>query len=339
MASLFRLGVMITYDLLKILSDGRFHSGARLGEKLGVSRSAVWKNVGLLQDQGVLVDSVRGKGYRLQDPVLLLQDDEVRHHLPRAQLARVRSLAVHYSLDSTNEELARQLAGDAGMLPEREVSLCLAETQTAGRGRRGRHWMSSPGDSLCFSLLRCFPRGLVGVECLGLVTGIAVVRALKRLGAQRLGLKWPNDVVVDGRKLAGVLLEMHCGGMGEYQIIFGIGVNTRQSRALEEVVDQPWLALDALMNAPVDRNRLSALLVSELLDCVDQFEKDGFAAFREEWACLDCTAGRQVTVHMADGSRVSGRACGISAQGGLQVETAEGLRLFNGGEVSLRVKG
>ena len=327
---------MNTYSLLNILADGSFHSGTDIGIKLGLSRASVWKGVRELEAAGLRVDSVRGKGYRLTEPLVLLDPVRLREHMPAQIVERFALLDVHFSVDSTNLEVFRSFAARVSQSDRPDSLLCLAEMQSGGRGRRGRRWVSPLGTSLSFSLGRRFCHGLEGLESMSLVTGLSLVRTLTALGISGAQLKWPNDVMLGGRKLAGILLEMKSGDNGDYQVVFGVGVNISPDDEFMQQAAKPWASLAQYLPGPVDRNRLAALLATELIQAIDALTEKGFSTFIPEWSALDCTLNEPVDVHLADGSVISGIARGVAASGALRVETASGERQFTGGEVSLR---
>lgn len=308
--------------LLKQLADGQFHSGEQLGESLAVSRAAVSKHVQALKALGLDIYSVSGKGYRLSVPLQLLDPARLAQLLAPA---RVECIPV---IGSTNqywlESIERLDKGD----------VCLAECQTAGRGRRGRQWVSPFGGQLIMSMYWRMDQGMAAAMGLSLVVGIAMVEALEAEGFAGVQLKWPNDFYLNGRKLAGILVEMSGTAGGPCHLVIGMGLNLVLPREQEQTIDQPWAELTEL--APVtDRNRLVATLVQYLRRYLTRFEAEGIAAFREQWNRLDYFNGKPVRVLMGE-QEIHGIARGIDEQGGLRLETAAGMKSFLGGEISLR---
>ena len=318
--------------LLPLLADGEFRSGQELADVLGVSRTAVWKQVNRLAvESGIEVESVRGKGYRIPGGIDLLSVDEVTAALrarPRSLLSR---LDVLDSVDSTNAEVLRwaQERCASGMV-------CTAEQQTAGRGRRGRQWVSPYASNLYLSLLWGFSQGAAALEGLSLAVGVAVARALRACDTPAVQLKWPNDILYDGRKLGGILLEMSGDAAGSCQVVIGVGLNVAMPEAAASAIYQAWTDIRSIGSGkPPGRNRLLAELLNELLPLVADFEQGGFGHWRDEWMALDAFAGVPVVLHTGAGE-LAGVARGVDERGALQLETTTGMQSVYGGEISLR---
>ncbi|HEX7030625.1 MAG TPA: bifunctional biotin--[acetyl-CoA-carboxylase] ligase/biotin operon repressor BirA [Gammaproteobacteria bacterium] len=312
--------------LLGLLADGHFHSGQALGAALGVSRGAIWKQVSALGALGVDVFRVPGRGYRLARPLELLDRDRILAGLGNPARKRLAELFLLDSVNSTNTFL-RERDHDG-------VAACIAEHQQAGRGRRGRDWISPFGANLYLSLDWPFASLPPDFAALGLAAGVAARRALVDIGCGNIQLKWPNDIYANGAKLGGILLEMRGEPPGPCRVIAGIGINVAMPEAAARDVDQPWTDLSRLIEAP-SRNALAARLLDRWIAAFDAFERDGFAGFRAEWRDADLLAGCEVEV--ADGRQcLSGRARGVAADGALELETATGLQRVVAGDASLR---
>ncbi len=320
-------------QLLDILSDGRFHSGEVLAAQLGgVSRAAVWKGIRILQTFGLEIHAVRGRGYRLAEPLELLAAERIQAALTDAARPWVTGIEVHERLVSTNTYLLNRAKDE---LPGGWV--CLAEYQSAGRGRRGRSWVSPFAANLYLSLLWRFTLEAALLSGLSLAVGVALIRALHGLGIPELGLKWPNDVLWRRHKLAGVLLEFGGESSGPGYIVAGIGLNVAMPHHTEPAIDQPWVDLRSIVGpGQLSRNRLAARLIGELVTAFVQFEQAGFAAFREDWARYDLARNQPVTLSLPT-MAIDGIARGVDATGALLLETAAGIRPFLGGEISLRL--
>ena len=317
--------------LLALLSDGEFHSGENLGSTLGMTRAAIWKKLKLLEELGLRVDSVRGKGYRLGTGIELLDKNKIEACIEDDMRHRV---AIHTSLKtgSTND-LVREVA-----VPDK-LNFCLAEYQTSGRGRRGRDWVNPFGSTICLSALWKVNEGTASLEGLSLAVGLAVLKALESSGGSGLRLKWPNDILWKSpqgyKKLCGILLEVHGDPTGECEVIIGIGINVALSAEQLENIGQPAADLNRVCGSVVSRNRVVGSVVNVLGRMLESYEHGGFGLFREEWQRHDAFAGQTITLD-ASGRKVTGIARGVNEQGGLLLETASGMMTFNGGEVSLR---
>jgi len=323
---------MPTANLLALLADGEFRSGQTLAEDLGVSRTAVWKQLRKLADEaGIDIERVRGRGYRIPGGLDLLQAERIRRGLTPPAAALLGTLEVLDSVDSTNAELLRR-AGEGAA----SGLVCTAERQTAGRGRRGRHWVSPYAGNIYLSLLWHFDEGAAALEGLSLAVGVAVAQALADCGVDGVRLKWPNDVLHDGAKLGGILLEMSGDADGPCQVVVGIGLNVAMPPAAAGAIEQAWTDLTAACaGSPPDRNALLAGLLNALLPLLAGFGSGGFAPWRERWQALDAFAQRSVVLDTGV-RRLAGIARGVDARGALCLETATGVQHMHGGEVSLR---
>jgi len=320
------------FPLLRRLSDGRFHSGEALAREFGVSRASICNVLAHAQALGLTLHAVRGRGYRLPGAVEWLDVRAVVAHL--GCLRQNFDVRVLDSVDSTNRALMAAALDGAP-----SGTLLCAEHQTAGRGRRGRAWHAVPGGSLTFSLLWRYDTGLQSLAGLSLAAGLAVARAVNRHSAHPVGLKWPNDVVVGPRKLAGILVEVQGDMDGAAVAVVGIGLNVRLGAAQREAIDQAVVDL-AELGVKVGRNRLLADCLAELHAIGEQFRMHGFAALREAWQELDVYTGRSVVLSMPDGRTLHGVAAGVDDTGALRLRAAPGAQplTLTGGEMSLRLE-
>jgi BirA family biotin operon repressor/biotin-[acetyl-CoA-carboxylase] ligase len=313
-----------------MLADGEFRSGETMARVLGVSRATVWNALHSLDACGIEIFKVRGRGYRLAEPLAWLDKDLVCGALGPA--APRFSIEVCDRVDSTNTQLMRRIPTGAA-----SGEVIAAEWQTDGRGRRGRAWHALPGAALTFSLLWRFEQGAGFLTGLSLAVGVAVMRALANQGVRDAGLKWPNDVLWRGRKLAGILIEMQGDMLGPSAAVVGVGLNCRMPAALLERIDQPAVDLATASGSVPDRNRLLAALLIEL-DCVlTLFAREGFTPFREEWQRHDVYCNQRVKLTLPDGSVVNGTARGVAENGALLLATKAGTLRFHSGDVSLRL--
>lgn len=304
-------------------------SGDVLAREAGLTRAAMWKRIEALREAGVEIDAQAGRGYALRHSLELLEADAIVDAMPTALRAGVASLEIAWSLDSTNSELLRRDTPTLG------AAVLLAERQSGGRGRRGRSWASPLAAHLYLSVARQFSGGLARLGGLSLVAGVAAAEALHQAGHAGVQLKWPNDLVVEDRKLGGLLVEGGGEHAGPVRAVVGLGVNVRMPARTADAIDQPWVDLAGLADVPPSRNRLAARLLSHLLPALDQFDADGLAPFLARYARLDALAGRGVAVHAGE-TKHFGTAIGIGADGALQVRVGGEERFFHAGEVSVR---
>lgn len=313
--------------LLRLLQDGRFHSGEALGAALGVSRSAIWKQLQSLEAELALpVHRVRGRGYRLENQLVLL-DERV---LAVSEVAQGWPVSILPVVDSTNAAALRRLAG--GQEPP---FIVLAERQTSGRGRRGRTWVSPFGENLYYSLALQVDGGMRQLEGLSLVVGLALLRALRVAGLVSAGLKWPNDVLVDGRKVAGILLELSGDPADVCHVVIGIGVNVNML-VDKGAIDQPWTSMRAELGCLVDRNEFVCELNRQLSLYLGLHKACGFAALRDEWQENHLWQGRNVILAMG-ASPIEGVVLGVDQAGAIRLRVAGEEQSFSGGELSLRL--
>lgn len=312
----------VPLTLISILSDGEFHSGEQLGEHLGMSRAAINKHIQTLRDWGVDVFTVPGKGYSLPEPIQLLDESVICRQLDQG---KVTVLPV---IDSTNQYLLDRIStlnsGDC----------CVAEYQQAGRGRRGRKWFSPFGANLYLSMFWRLEQGPAAAIGLSLVIGIVMAEVLHELGADKVRVKWPNDLYLNDRKLAGILVEL-TGKTGDAaQIVIGAGLNMVMRQVQADIVNQGWITLQEA-GITMDRNTLAVRLIKELREALTLFEQDGLAPFLSRWEKLDNFIHRPVKLIIGD-KEIFGISRGINAQGALMLEQDGILKPWVGGEISLR---
>jgi BirA family biotin operon repressor/biotin-[acetyl-CoA-carboxylase] ligase len=319
----------LTAGVLARLADGGFHSGEALARSLEVSRASVWNAVRDLEATGIEVYKVHGRGYRLPHPVTMLDRAAVERHLGAAA-GRV-TLDIQDTVDSTSTLLLERAAKGAP-----SGTVIAAEWQSGGRGRLGRAWVAGVGEALTFSLLWRSARGVAALSGLTLAVGVALARALESAGADRITLKWPNDVLWRGGKLAGVLTEQQGDALGPTAVVIGVGINVRLSDATRSRIGQEAADLESACGSAPDRNRLLAGVLDELAGTLETFGRDGFAPLREEWQRRHAQQGKRVTLALPDGARRSGRARGVAEDGALLLEAPSGIQRFHSGEISLR---
>jgi BirA family biotin operon repressor/biotin-[acetyl-CoA-carboxylase] ligase len=316
-----------TFPTLRLLADGDFHSGQAIGKQLGISRAAVWNTIQQAQAIGVEIHSVHGKGYRLASAIDFLDSARIAKALNSA--AKNFKLELVETTASTNSDLMKKASDNAP-----QGTCIVAELQQAGRGRRGRNWVSLLGSGLTFSLLWRFNQGAAALGGLSLAVGVALVRALSEIGITRLALKWPNDVLYADKKLAGVLIELQGEMLGPTAAVIGIGLNIRLPDEAKAAIGQP--ATDLADTPAPPRNELLAGLLRHLYDVLTEFEQQGFAGLREEWQRHHAFHNKQVQLTLPNGSTVGGIVSGIDADGTLQVNVDGRIQRFSTAEISLR---
>lgn len=316
--------------LLGLLADGQVHSGESLAASLGISRTAIWKQIRRAMDDGVRIETIRGKGYRLLSDMDLLDESRIIRGLAPQHRSSIE-LSVLDEVDSTNAEIVRRRReSGTGRIP-----VCIADCQTAGRGRRGRPWQSPRGQNLYLSMGLTFQGSFAMLDGLSLVLGVAVAEALEQQGVPDVGLKWPNDIFVGGSKLAGILVELQ-GELeeGVVQVVAGIGLNVHMTE--EADVDQSWSSLaKAVPERGWSRSDLAASVISKVLGAVDEFAEQGFSRFTRRWQSRDIFAGKAL---VATQGELSGTGHGIDASGNYLIDDGSELVRVRAGEISLRVQ-
>lgn len=309
--------------VLHQLSDGQFHSGEALGESIGISRAAISKHIKGIQEWGIDVYRVQGRGYQLAQSLELLDIEKL------SALESHGSVELIPVIDSTNQYLLdRTHELESG-------AVCIAEYQSQGRGRRGRQWVSPFGANLYLSMYWRLDAGMAAAMGLSLVVGVAVVEALEKLGIDGVKLKWPNDLYHNDKKLAGILVEMSGQAGGAAHLVIGMGLNIAMETGTENI-DQPWTSLTRATqgNLP-ERNELAISLIEALRTSLVDYEQYGMAGFVPRWNRLDNFLGRNVRLIIGP-REIEGEVMGIDEQGAVVLRTEQGIQSYIGGEISLR---
>jgi len=315
---------MDVLSLLNQLSDGEFHSGSSLGKSLGVSRAAIWKALTRLSELNLNIETIKGKGYRLSGGLDLLGEKEIFQNIS-IENKGVVSMDLMLSVESTNSWLMSKEQLSA------EYEICTAEMQKLGKGRRGKVWISPFGKNIYLSAAFDLQGGVEALNGLSLVVGLAVIRVLKALGIHCAVLKWPNDIWINSRKAGGILVELKGEATTGWRVVVGVGLNVHMDKGHGKDIDQPWVSLAEFVSCT--RNQVTGLLIDHLVDVLSHFKSHGFEYFMEEWEESDFLKGKAISF---GGAGITGVAAGINSQGALLVETVEGLKVMNAGEVSVR---
>ncbi|SDH74429.1 BirA family transcriptional regulator, biotin operon repressor / biotin-[acetyl-CoA-carboxylase] ligase [Vibrio xiamenensis] len=308
--------------ILKQLSQGGFHSGEELGQQFGVSRAAISKHIKGIQQWGVDIFRIQGKGYQLAKPLQLLDEKMLSENT-------TKPLELIPIIDSTNQYLLERVDS------LQSGSVCIAEYQGKGRGRRGREWVSPFGSNLYMSMFWRLDAGMAAAMGLSLVVGVAVVEALQEVGIEGVKLKWPNDLYYQDKKLAGILVEMSGQAGAAANLVIGMGMNLMMP-AQTPGITQPWTSVEEILQGrSFDRNQLAVALVNALHQVLSDYELHGMNHFVERWNPLDNFLGRKVKLLMGE-REIVGIERGINEQGAVLLETEQGIEAFIGGEISLR---
>lgn len=317
---------MDLYQLLKHLSDGQFHSGSELGDLLGLSRTSIWKALSHLQSLSVDPEIVKGKGYRIPGGLDLLDLNKISGLLS-GRVNDVCDLEALLSCSSTND----YIAAEAKDFSVERYKICLAEVQTSGRGRRGRTWISPFAKNIYMSVGFKINGGIEALSGLSLVVGLAMASSLSKLGVQDCCVKWPNDVLIGGKKICGVLIELQGEATTGWDIVCGVGLNVAMSVNDGQGIDQAWISLQDCQI--VDRNKMAAIMLEELIGALELFKIQGFSAFESAWKQYDYLFGKELIINPAN---IQGYGMGVDAHGALMVDVEGEQIAINAGEVSVR---
>jgi BirA family transcriptional regulator, biotin operon repressor / biotin---[acetyl-CoA-carboxylase] ligase len=316
--------------ILTLLADGQFHSGTALAKTLNISRSAVWKQLNSLPDLGLHHAAVNGKGYRLERPLELLDENKVLAAIDKQTYALISSFEIHDQIPSTNTYLVERALENAP-----SGAICFAEQQTSGKGRRGRHWVSPFGSNIYLSILWRFQASPMAISGLSLAIGVAVIRALKYHYGDIFHLKWPNDIYFEDKKLGGILVEVSGESDGPCAVVIGLGLNIYLPETEAAEITQQWTDLTQITGQQqLNRNALAATLLNQLLLVIVEFEVCGIAAYLDEWRKYDCLKDKPATLFLGQHS-YEGIVKGIDGQGLLLLTRPDGsAQAFASGEVS-----
>jgi BirA family transcriptional regulator, biotin operon repressor / biotin---[acetyl-CoA-carboxylase] ligase len=324
----------IKEQIIQTLAQGSFVSGQQLGEKLGVSRAAISNHVKSLTDIGLDVFRVTGKGYKLAQPLVLLDQQKILTQLSKlsadAVVVENPLIEVHSIIDSTNSYLLRKIPNQIS-----KGQSCVAEYQQAGRGRRGRQWLSPFGSHVYLSLYWPLEQGMAQAMGLSLVIALALSDAISKYSNADIQLKWPNDIYIAGKKVAGILVELEGQAQGLSHCVIGVGVNVQMPPAAAEQIDQPWTDLHNHVAETIDRNKLVAEIIHHIYSRLKQQQNEGFGSMLAQWHEKDIFLNKAVKI-MTGAKETYGIYRGVNDQGAMLLETAGTINPIYGGEVSLR---
>lgn len=314
-------------NLINILKDGEYHDGNTIGKHLRTSRSAIWKSIKKLQNYGVQIDSIKGKGYALREPLVLLEKNKIQSQLKNENI----EIIIFESVHSTNEYLKV-------LKNSKKIIICLAEQQTQGKGRLSRTWYSPFGKNLYLSCYCPIQKDISELAGLSLVVSLAIVKTLNAYGKDNcFSAKWPNDVLYEGKKISGSLIEIHAESHGSSHAIIGIGINVNMLDDSKQI-NQAWSSLQQVIGEYIDRNQLCARLINNIVYYLEEFSSFGFVPFQNEWIKADCLTNQNITLRHAD-KKINGKVKGVNMQGHLLMELKNGdLRTFSSGDTTIEKK-
>ncbi len=310
--------------LLEQLSQPGFHPGDELGSKLGISRVAVSKHMSALRKKGLPLVSVAGKGYRLEEGIVLLQQQAIAQRLATNDVPQPAAIHVHQQLPSTNSWLLEQ------PFFHNQAVICLAESQPAGRGRRERQWHASPYRNLLYSLSWRFGNWPGSLSAISLLAGLAVAESLEICGVEQVQIKWPNDIYLEGKKLGGLLVSAKGEASGACDLVIGVGINHQLLDEDATHIDQDWIDLQSL-GYQIDRNLLAALISEACIDLLPKFEQKGFAPFVDAWNARGLYRNEKVrlfTSREGNNEEILGTCLGVDAEGVLHLRKDNGETLI-----------
>ncbi len=298
--------------IVDLLSDEQFHDGTSIGEKLNITRAAVWKAIKKLEQYDIELESIKGKGYRLTTPLSLLSEKKINAELKRKKY----QIMVLEKVDSTNKHLIQYLG------QSNQVVVCLAEKQESGKGRFSRHWYSPFGQNIYLSMLYSFKHDVSQFSGLSMIAALACCKAIETCCPLpfSLNIKWPNDIFYQGEKIAGILVELQAESHGFCHVIIGVGVNVNMEKTIGKPINHSWTSLSKILNEHLNRNQLAATLINTMDEYITHFSEVSFSHFMAEWRQRDLLLNKIIKVKTGQ-SQLQGTAMGINEQGYLQLKT------------------
>jgi BirA family biotin operon repressor/biotin-[acetyl-CoA-carboxylase] ligase len=311
-----------------LLSDHEYHDGSSLGKELKITRTAVWKIIAKLKKYGISLTSVKGKGYLLAKPLILLNEKKIKTELKDKSI----DLTILEKVNSTNDYLKKNNS------KTKKISVCIAEMQTQGKGRLNRHWYSPFGENIYFSILYPFNKDVSELSGLSLIVSLAVCKVIEdvlNFKENKILVKWPNDIFVDSCKLAGSLIEIQAESHGFSRAIIGIGINVNMQNVGKENINRLWTSLFKITNKYQDRNYFCTMLINYLLDYLQLLSRDGFKSFIAQWKKRDYLFNQKITI-ISGVNKYNGICVGIDERGFLQLQTeSKNILTFSSGETTI----
>jgi len=322
-----------TLSILRLLSDGQFQSGEYLAKKLYCNRATISIALKNIDSYGIEIVKIRGRGYRWINPISYLNKDLI---LSYSSINPSNfSITIFDTIDSTNNFLLNNL--EKGVIDNNCIPVVATEHQTNGRGRAGRSWHSGFGDSLTFSFGWRFDQGVSALSGLSLIIGIAVIRVLRSFSINCVNLKWPNDILFDNKKLAGILIELRGEILGPSYAIIGIGINFKLCEIIKSTINQEITDLSMISDVYLDRNQILSALLTEFRNILPVFGDYGFAYFKKEWISYHAFEGQTVSLILPNGSVIVGTIDGVIEDGSICLMTSTGRNSYHVGDISIRL--
>lgn len=304
--------------LIELLNDGNYHSGSSIGASMQLTRSMVWKLINQLKAQSIEIASIKGKGYRLMQPIKFLHSQQIKNYISHETCRSKVNIELFDSLPSTNLYLSK------ASYPSEKILICLAEAQTAGQGRLQRPWHSPFASNIYFSGSWSFGTNISKLAGLSLVIALAIVRMLASAGiTQHIHIKWPNDILHQGKKLAGVLIQAMTDTQSMTQAIIGIGINVNMTQDPHAHISQPWTSMQNILGKALDRNFLVGMLINELFQTIELFNAHGLSCLLPEWQHYDYLSGKTIRLNNQN-KQIIGQATGINEVGEIMIKHANG---------------
>jgi len=323
-----------SFSILRLLDDGKFHSGVSIAKKLQCSRATISNSLKHIDTFGVDIAKLSGRGYRWCNPILWLNSDSILES--STVNSKYFDLKLFDTLDSTNDFLLNHF--ESRLTNNDYIPVVATELQTNGRGRLGRTWHTGLGDSLTFSLRWRFEQSVSALSGLSLVIGIAIIRVFKSLSINNVNLKWPNDILFDYHKLAGVLIELRGEILGPSFAVIGMGINFNLSEIVKSAIDQKATDLSVITGECLNRNFVFGALLSELRNILISFGNYGFAYFKKEWTSYHAYEGQTIYLTLPNGSVIEGTVDGVNDNGSICLRTTTGKYSYSVGDISIRLK-
>lgn len=338
------------YKILQILSDYNYHSGENLAKVFNTTRAAICKRVSkinnfLSQCSDLYINTLVGKGYCLNKVFDYLDLDYISQNILNKNI----NLKFFPSIDSTNNFLL------SNKLDSDKYNIVISEHQSAGRGRmslftsnnisennKKKYWYSPFGNNIYLSI-GCYYTGVqYGLLGLSLIIGIIIAEVLEDIfktldiNPVNIGLKWPNDVYINNKKIAGILTEIQGDPNGSCKLIIGMGINIYHNKNNNDNIDQPWIALDQVIDNNLNRNIIIAKIIDKFVNYYQDFIQTGLNKFIEKWQKYDILAGKFIELINNNTDRKTGLALGIDNQGALLVNISGVNQVFHSGEISVK---